>query len=130
MNSGNIIFDGKTEFSYSGDANKNLVIHSRVEDLSSGFRKNYSFVVGVTHPATTIDVQLTSNLAHVDNKYSAGMDFQYLTANRNTKNFALMGEIDSMRKQMKVEVILLLIHYNVCTVIRFNCYNIFKLKKQ
>ncbi|OWF42298.1 uncharacterized protein LOC110461288 [Mizuhopecten yessoensis] len=105
MNSGNIIFDGKTEFSYSGDVNKNLVIHSRVEDLSSGFRKNYSFVVGVTHPATTIDVQLTSNLGHADNKYSADMGFQYLTANRNRKNFALMGEIDNMRKQMKFEMV-------------------------
>ncbi|XP_033730410.1 uncharacterized protein LOC117319770, partial [Pecten maximus] len=105
MNSGNILFDGKTEFSYSGDVNKNLVIHSRVEDLSSGFRKNYSFVVGVSHPASTIDVQLTSHIGHVDNKYSADMNLHYLTAGRSRKNFALMGEIDRMRKQMKVEMV-------------------------
>ncbi|XP_069105771.1 uncharacterized protein [Argopecten irradians] len=105
LNSGNIIFDGKTELSYSGDASKNLVIHSRVEDLSSGFRKNYSFIVGVTHPATTIDVQLSSHLGHVDNKFTADVGLEYLTAQRNRKNFALMGEIDSMRKQMKVEMV-------------------------
>ncbi|XP_069109750.1 uncharacterized protein, partial [Argopecten irradians] len=105
MNSGNIIFDGKTEFSYSSDESKKFVLHSRVEDLSSGFRKNYTFVVGVSHPATTVDIQLTSHLAQIDNKYSARMNLDYLTSSRSRKNFVLMGEIDKMRKQMKVEMV-------------------------
>jgi hypothetical protein len=45
---------------------KTLVISSRLEDLSSGTDTNYSFNVGIKHPYTTVDVEITSHVQASD----------------------------------------------------------------
>ena len=106
INSGSVIFDGKTEFKYSKDATKTLVIKSRLEDISYGDNKNYTLTFGLQHSYTNVDVQVASHVGQTDGRYSTGVDIKYLTAKRQTKNVALMAEIDSLKKQMNMMVIL------------------------
>ena len=49
---------GKTEVRYSDDPSKKILIHSRVRDLRSWNTKNYSLEFGVSHPHTSVDVQV------------------------------------------------------------------------
>ena len=106
INSGNVIFDQKTEFRYSKDSRKTLVIKSRLEDISYGYNKNYTLTFGLQHSYTNVDVQVASHVGSSNGKYSSGVDVKYLTAKRQTKNFALMAEIDSLKKQMNMMVCL------------------------
>ncbi|KAJ8315900.1 hypothetical protein KUTeg_006534 [Tegillarca granosa] len=103
LNDGRVIFDGKTEFRYSDDSRKKLVIYSKLEDISAGYSKNYSLSLGVSHPYTNVDIQMESHIGKSDEKYTAGMDVLYLTAQRQRKNFALMGEIDNYRNEINVQ---------------------------
>jgi len=83
---------------------KTLVISSRLEDLSSGTDTNYSFNVGIKHPYTTVDVEITSHLEASDSIKMGSVDVKYQTVEKVRKNFGLMGEIDNLRKTLKVEV--------------------------
>jgi hypothetical protein len=57
----------------------------------------YNFLLGVSHPYTTVDVQAKAELGKSDDKLTAGIDIKYMNARRQTKNFALMTEIDRLR---------------------------------
>lgn len=103
LNSGSVLFDGKTEFKYSKDEDKTVVINSRIENISTYSNKNYTLSFGVRHVFSSVNIQLQSHVGISDNKYSSGINVDYLTAKRMKKNFALMGEIDSLRRQMNVE---------------------------
>ncbi|XP_056009974.1 uncharacterized protein LOC125679922 [Ostrea edulis] len=104
LNQGSVVFDGKTEFKYSKDEDKTVVVNSRIEDISRGSNKNYTFSFGLRHLSSSVDVQFKSHVGMSDEKYSSGIKVDYLTAKRISKNFALMGEIDSLRRQINVEV--------------------------
>ena len=99
----NVLFDGRTEFKYSPDSRKTLTVNSKLEDVS-GNGERYNFLLGISHPYTTVDVQTTAQIGTTDNKLSAELDIKYMTARRQMKNVALMTEIDRLRKQLNVEV--------------------------
>ena len=42
---GQVIFDSRTELSYSPDKRKNIVITSKLEDVSQGTGTNYRYAV-------------------------------------------------------------------------------------
>lgn len=104
FNKGSVLFDGKTAFQYSKDSRKTLILSSRLEDLSSGTDTNYSFNLGIKHPYTTVDVEVTSLLESSVYKKMASVDVKYQTANKMAKNFGIMGEIDSLKKSIKMDV--------------------------
>ncbi|CAG2215137.1 unnamed protein product [Mytilus edulis] len=83
---------------------KTLILSSRLEDLSSGTDTNYSFNLGIKHPYTTIDVEVTSLLESSVYKKMASVDVKYQTANKMAKNFGIMGEIDSLKKSIKMDL--------------------------
>lgn len=105
IRSGNVIYDGRTEFKYSSDARQTLTLSSKLEDIS-GRGEKYNFLLGVSHPYTTVDVQAKAELGKSDDKLTAGIDIKYMNARRQTKNFALMTEIDRLRRHLNVQVIL------------------------
>jgi hypothetical protein len=124
IRSGNVIYDGRTEFKYSSDARKTLTLSSKLEDIS-GRGEKYNFLLGVSHPYTTVDVQAKAELGKSDDKLTAGIDIKYMNARRQTKNFALMTEIDRLRRHLNVQVILsmklsFLISLSLCFV-PFRC---------
>ncbi|XP_050402855.1 uncharacterized protein LOC126819071 [Patella vulgata] len=103
---GRVIFDGKTELSYSPDSRKTLILTSNVKDVSyDRTHKNYTMSLGISHPYTDTDVQLTSHIGRSTDKYSTGVELQYLTASRTQMNMVLLGEIDQLRRQINIEVI-------------------------
>ncbi|XP_071088621.1 uncharacterized protein [Haliotis cracherodii] len=105
MNDGRTIFNGKSQLSYSSDSRKTITLTSRLEDISYGYgNNNYSFVVGISHPYTDVDVKLASHIGSSSEKVSAGASMSYLTARRERKNFALRGEINKLRKQIQLQM--------------------------
>ena len=68
LNNGRTLFNGKTELRYSEDSRKKLVVHSRIEDLSSWNTNNYSLEFGVSHPYTSVDVQVKLHRFYPRNK--------------------------------------------------------------
>ncbi|XP_076095776.1 uncharacterized protein LOC143066849 [Mytilus galloprovincialis] len=104
FNKGSVLFDGKTAFQYSKDSRKTLILSSRLEDLSSGTDTNYSFNLGIKHPYTTVDVEVTSLLESSVYKKMGSVDVKYQTANKMAKNFGIMGEIDSLKKSIKMDL--------------------------
>ncbi|XP_071116773.1 uncharacterized protein [Haliotis cracherodii] len=105
LNDGRTVFNGKTQVSYSSDPRKTLTLTSRMDDISYGYgNTNYSFVVGISHPYTDVDVKLTSHIGSSSEKVSAGTGMTYLTARRERKNFALRGEINKLRKQIQLQM--------------------------
>ncbi|XP_052775371.1 uncharacterized protein LOC128213563 isoform X2 [Mya arenaria] len=101
---GRIIFEGRTELSYSPDSRKNIVISSKLEDISQGSGSNYSFSVGVSHPYTTVDVQVASHLGQSPAGYSAGIGVEYMAVSRQTKTFLVGGAINKLRKSVSLEL--------------------------
>ena len=105
VNEGRILFNSKTEFSYSEDTRKTLTLMTSLEDISSGYEsRNYSLTFGITHPYTDLDCRMLSTVGKSGERYSAGMDLSYMTAKREKKNLALRAEIDRLRNQMNFEV--------------------------
>ncbi|KAL3871442.1 hypothetical protein ACJMK2_039441 [Sinanodonta woodiana] len=101
LNRGAVIFDGKTQLSFSTDSRKTLSVFTRLVDLSSGsFSKNYSFSLGISHPYSSVDISLKSHAGSSSDRVSAGFDLSYLTARGETKSIGFNGELDSVRKQM------------------------------
>jgi len=103
LNNGRIILDSKTDFIYSKDSRKTVTLISKVKSIS---RKsmNYSVEIGLSHPYTNIDVQMTSTVGNSDEKMTFGMESTYLTARRETKTMALMTEINKIKKQISVQM--------------------------
>lgn len=110
LNKGNVIYDGRAEFKYSPDSRKTLTLNSKLEDVS-GRGEKYNFELGVSHPYTTVDLQTRAMVTKTDDKLAADVDIKYLSARRQTKNIALMTEIDRIKKQMNFKV---LINKNKC----------------
>jgi hypothetical protein len=105
LNRGRIIFDGKTELTYSRDSRKKFTIMSRLEDISNDWSsKNYSFTFGISHPYTSLDVQVSSQFGKSDQKLTGGIDMKYLTVTRETKAFSVNGQIDKARKAFSLNV--------------------------
>ncbi|XP_046338509.2 uncharacterized protein LOC124119888 [Haliotis rufescens] len=105
LNDGRTVFNGKTQVSYSSDSRKTLTLTSRMDDISYGYgNSNYSFVVGISHPYTDVDVKLTSHIGSSSEKVSAGMDIAYLTASRERKNFALEGHLNTEMQMLKLKM--------------------------
>ncbi|XP_050403910.2 uncharacterized protein LOC126819756 [Patella vulgata] len=106
VDSGRTLFDGKTEFSYSPDSRKTLVLTSNVQDVSyDRNHNNYSLSLGIRHPYTNTDVQFTSHIGSSSEKYASGMQMQYLTASRKRINMALLGDIDRLRQQINLQIV-------------------------
>ena len=109
LNRGKLIFEGKTDFTYSKDSRKTITFTSRLMDISNDWHtKNYSFSLGVKHPYTTMGVQLKSHLGKSRSEYTGGIDLEYLTARRETKTFSVNGEINKLRRSAQL---------NVCTLL-------------
>ncbi|KAK3581896.1 hypothetical protein CHS0354_024209 [Potamilus streckersoni] len=101
LNRGAVIFDGKTQLSFSTDSRKTLSVFTRLVDTSSVYHsKNYSFSLGISHPYTSVDINLKSHIGSSSDRMSAGFDLSYLTARGETKSIGINGELDSVRKQM------------------------------
>ncbi|XP_052103584.1 uncharacterized protein LOC127737090 [Mytilus californianus] len=101
---GNVIYDGRTAFRYSKDSRKTFTLSSKLEDVS-GRGEDYKFLLGISHPYTTVDIQTKAIFGKSDDKLSAGFDIQYLTARRQTKNIALITEIDKLKRQLNIQVL-------------------------
>ncbi|XP_012938713.2 uncharacterized protein LOC101848113 [Aplysia californica] len=105
LKNGRVILDSKTDISYSSDARKTLTLTSKVQDISDYYSKyNYSVQLGVKHPYTNIDVQMNSHLGSSDERMTVGVETSYLTARRQTKNLALLAEINKIKKQISVQM--------------------------
>ena len=105
INEGRTIFNGRTALSYSMDSSKTWTFISTLEDVSTGYGStNYSLVLGMFHPYTDLDCQLSGNIGQSTEKYSAMMDVKYLTTRRENVNLALRAEINRLRNQMNLEV--------------------------
>ncbi|WAR23156.1 APLP-like protein [Mya arenaria] len=104
LNRGRIIFDGKTELTYSKDSRKKITINSRVEDISSWDSRNYSFTFGISHPYTSVNVEVVSHVGNSNEKMTGAVDVKYLTARRETKQFTVNGELDKIRKGVELNI--------------------------
>ena len=104
LNRGRVIFDAKTELSYSPDSRKKLVIMSKLEDISSWGSKNYSLSLGLSHPYSTVDVKMDSHVGESDSRLTGSVGLEYMTARRQTKTFQVSGQIDKLRKTVSFEV--------------------------
>jgi hypothetical protein len=76
IRSGNVIYDGRTEFKYSSEARQTPTLSSKLEDIS-GPGERYNFLLGVSQPYTTADVQATAELGKSDHNLTAGIDIKY-----------------------------------------------------
>jgi len=95
MNKGRVLFDGKTEVVYSRDASKKITMMAKLEDITDNWSsKNYSFTFGISHPYTSVDIQLESEMGKSADKMTGGINMKYLTVNRDTKTFSVNGELD------------------------------------
>ena len=109
VNRGRILFDGKTELTYSRDSRKKITLVSRLEDISTDrSSKNYSFVLGISHPFTSVDVKVSSHMGKSSDKMTGGFNMEYLTVRRETKTFSVNGEVDKLRKSASIDVSLFL----------------------
>ena len=105
LNKGRILFDGKTELTYSRDSRKKFTIMSRLEDLSNSWSaKNYSFTFGISHPYTSVDVQVSSQFGKSNEKITGGVSMNYQTVKRDVKTFSVNGEIDKVRNAFSFNV--------------------------
>ncbi|XP_012938168.2 uncharacterized protein LOC106011799 [Aplysia californica] len=105
LKNGRIILDSKTDVSYSSDARKTLTLTSKVQDISDYYSNfNYSVELGLSHPYTNIDVKMNSHLGSSDERMTAGLDTSYLTASRQTKNLAMLAEINKIKKQISLQM--------------------------
>ena len=104
VNRGQIIFDAKTELSYSSDSRKKLVIMSKLEDISGLGTKNYSFNLGLTHPYSTVGIKMDSHVGKSENELTGSLGLEYMTARRRTKTFHVSGQIDKLRKTVGFQV--------------------------
>ncbi|XP_012935328.2 uncharacterized protein LOC101854071 [Aplysia californica] len=105
LNNGRIILDSKTDISYSSDASKTLTLTSKVQDISDYYSNyNYSVELGLSHPYTNIDLKMTSHLGSSDERMTVGVETSYLTARRQTKNLALLAEINKLKRQISVQM--------------------------
>ena len=105
VNRGRIIFDAKTELSYSSDDRKKLVIMSKLEDISSGSSaKNYSFSLGLSHPFSTIGIKMKSHVGKSKSDVTGSIGLEYLTSRRQTKTFQVSGQIHKLRRTVSFEV--------------------------
>ncbi|RUS87829.1 hypothetical protein EGW08_004428 [Elysia chlorotica] len=102
---GRILLDAKTDISYSKDSRKTLTLTSKLEDISDYYSHyNYSLAVGVSHPYTNVDIQMTSHLGCSDEKTTLGLSTDYLTARRQNKNLGLLAEINKLKRQLSVQI--------------------------
>ena len=104
IKSGRVIFDGTTELTYSNDIRKKISISSRLEDRSTYDSSNYSFIFKVSHPHTSVDVDVASNFGSSKGKLTGSVDVKYLTARQETKQFTVNGEMDKLRKGVSLNV--------------------------
>ncbi|XP_053393703.1 uncharacterized protein LOC123525510 [Mercenaria mercenaria] len=105
LNKGRILFDGKTELTYSRDSRKKFTIMSRLEDVSNSWSaKNYSFTFGISHPYTSVDVQVSSQFGNSNQKITGGINMNYLTVKRDVKTFSVNGEIDKARNAFSLDM--------------------------
>ncbi|XP_069127420.1 uncharacterized protein [Argopecten irradians] len=96
--------DCRTELSYSTDPAKTIVLTASYDDQSQGENKNRSVTVGLSHAHSNLDITAVGHVASGTTQ-SAGISLTGTTAQRQTKNLFLMGEIDTLRKQMNVVAI-------------------------
>ncbi|GFO07586.1 apolipophorin [Plakobranchus ocellatus] len=105
VQNGRVILDARTDISYSTDSRKTLTLTSKLEDISDYYsRYNYSLAVGVSHPYTNVDIQMTSHLGSSDEKMTVGLSTDYMTARRQNKNLGLLAEINKLKKQISLQV--------------------------
>ena len=105
LSRGRVIFDGKTEFTYSKDSRKKIAFVTRLEDISSSWSvKNYSFSVGISHPFSSVDIQMSSKVGKSDERLTGSIDVEYQTIKRDVKSFKVNGELDKLRKSVSLNV--------------------------
>lgn len=104
LNRGRVIFDGKTELSYARGNNKKFTITSRVEDLSTWSSKNFSFTFGISHPYTSVDMQVESHVGNSDGELTGRVGVKYMTVKRQTQEFSAYGQMDKLKNSMSLNV--------------------------
>ncbi|XP_052255844.1 uncharacterized protein LOC127861416 isoform X2 [Dreissena polymorpha] len=102
LNRGRIWFDGKTELTYSQDSRKRFIITSKIEDISSAKSKNYSLSFGISHPYTSVNVDVISHFGKSDDKITGAFDLKYLTARQETKQFTFSGSVDNVKREVNL----------------------------
>ncbi|GFS10552.1 microsomal triglyceride transfer protein large subunit [Elysia marginata] len=102
---GRIILDARTDISYSKDSRKTLTLVSKLEDISDYYSHyNYSLAVGVSHPYTNVDIQMTSHLGCSEEKMTIGLSTDYLTARKQNKNLGLLAQINKLKRQLNLQI--------------------------
>lgn len=105
VNKGRILFDGKTELTYSRDSRKKFTVMSRLEDISNDWSsKNYSFTFGISHPYTSVDVQVSTQFGNSNQKMTGGLDMKYKTVRREVKTISVYGALDKVRNAFSLNV--------------------------
>ena len=105
VNSGSTLLNTRTEFSYSVDPRKLIVVTTRIDDLSYGRdATNYSLAVGIVHPMTDVNIQMASHVGNSHALSSMATKVVYLTSAREKKTVEMRGHIDKLGKLMVVEV--------------------------
>lgn len=101
----NALLDTRTEFSYSKDPRKLLVLTTRLHDLSySADTTNYNLTFGLVHPATDVNVTLTSHISSSSVLCSLATQLEYLTAQREQKTMQIHSSYDRQNKNMILEL--------------------------
>jgi hypothetical protein len=105
LNRGRVLFDGKTELSYSKDRRKKFTITSQLADISNErSSKNYTFSFGISHPYTSVGVQLNSHIAESSSRITGDVTLKYQTVSREIKTFSVNGELHKLRKTVNFGV--------------------------
>ncbi|OWF55153.1 Apolipophorin [Mizuhopecten yessoensis] len=103
-NSGNMLYDGMIEMRNSEDADKHMVVYSRVEDDLTDMGRNFSFIFGIKHLITTVNVQLLSHIGYINDVYFTGTDIQYLNADNENKDIRVKGTINNALTEAAFEI--------------------------
>jgi hypothetical protein len=105
VNSGSSLLDAKTEFSYSVDPRKLVIVTTRLNDLAYGSHaSNYSLTFGLVHPATDINIHMTSHMGSSRALCSMATEVEYMTAQRQRKAVTMRSFYDRVTHNMALEV--------------------------
>jgi len=105
-NNGREYYACRHELEYSSDPSDKLVLSTRFADDGNFYygNHNYTMLVTVSHPTSTIDTTFASHVAITDMSLSTGTNIEYMTYERELKNAYMRAEIHKIRNTLKMEL--------------------------
>lgn len=110
-NEGNVLYEARTEFSYSSDPSKTIIFTTKLEDLSEFGSTNHSYTIGVSQAFTRVDTSISTHVGRSKDKDSVGVLIKYQTSLLQKKNLLLLAEIDKLEKKIILQVSYLVLAY-------------------